>query len=383
MKRLLGRLLQRADLKKSGASADVRVLYVANAYIPTLQLSFVKPLCVEVESGNVCTELLSDEQIKDLFSQRQKSEVTEWIVSRFDTFRPTHVVFCRYSGPYYREIYEKAANIGAAKIYHIDDDLLNVPKEIGIKKYEFHNNPKRIESVKFLLKNSDLVYCSTDPLAQRLSDLVERDNTHFISGKIYCSANDFVLPTETSNLTKIGYMGFDHAADLESVLPAIEKLLIAYPKLHFELFGGVPIPESLRPFEDRIRHIPPVGDYKAFSAQMEKLGWSVGICPLTDSPFNKLKANTKWVEYSCSGIAVVASRNTIYDDCCSNGCGILAETSDEWFEAIKRLLDEPEARQKMIMNAQSKVKNEYSITQLRDQVMEILSLASVRAKQSN
>ncbi len=66
-----------------------------------------------------------------------------------------------------------------------------------------------------------------------------------------------------------------------------------------------------------------------------ELEWDIGICPLAPTAFNVLKANTKWVEYTSVGAAVIASRDMIYDDCCSDGCGDLATTHEEWVAAME------------------------------------------------
>jgi glycosyltransferase involved in cell wall biosynthesis len=88
-----------------------------------------------------------------------------------------------------------------------------------------------------------------------------------------------------------------------------------------------------------------------------------------------MKANTKWVEYTSSGAAVVASKATVYDECCSDGCGILASTQDEWFEALDLLVNDHEARLSMIGRAQAKLERDYNVERLRDQIFNVISLS--------
>jgi glycosyltransferase involved in cell wall biosynthesis len=167
----------------------------------------------------------------------------------------------------------------------------------------------------------------------------------------------------------------DHAHNLTMVLPAIERLLDANPALKFELFGSIPLPEALARFGERVTTAPPISNYANFLHEFAAREWDVGICPLVPIQFNLMKANTKWVEYTSSGAAVVASRGTVYDECCADGCGILASTEDEWFEALHLLVNDVSARLEMVGRAQKKLEGEYNVGRLREQVLDVISAA--------
>lgn len=355
-------------------NSTTRILYVANAYIPTLQLSFVKPLASLVDAGDMATELLTEQQMKELFGKRLRDpKVHDWINQRYEQFQPTIVIFCRYSGPHAAYLLEKARSIGASTIFHIDDDLLNVPVEIGIKKYEFHNHPTRLEAVNYLLEHVDLVYCSTESLKQRLMSYCR--HTRFYAGPIYCSG-EIIVPAVNRPARKIGYMGFDHAHDFELVLPAIIKVLRRYPNIEFELFGSIPKPSGLDEFGARVNVVPPEPQYDKFMEKFASLGWDIGICPLAPTSFNAVKANTKWIEYSSIGAAVIASVDTIYDECCAQGCGLLAETEDEWLDMIDELITNDNKKFQLVVNSQFRIAHEYSVDALREQILEVFREAS-------
>jgi glycosyltransferase involved in cell wall biosynthesis len=199
-----------------------------------------------------------------------------------------------------------------------------------------------------------------------------------VAGDIYCS----VLADEVGALVPpatgpvIGYMGTGgHSADLALILPAIGELMNQLPSLNFELFGTIKMPAELAGFGSRVRHLPPVADYAKFRSQLRSLGWWVGLAPLEDNPFNRCKADTKWVEYSLAGMAVVASNLPVYHRACGDGCGILASTPDEWARAVADLLYRPDARQRMIAAAQAKLRASYSREKLRAQVIQVFEQA--------
>ncbi|MGN2433686.1 glycosyltransferase [Pseudomonas syringae] len=350
-----------------------RILFVANAFIPTLQLSFLKPLAPRIERGTVVTDLLSEFQMKEKIDLRlTKSEIQSWIKQRIEDFKPTIMVFCRYSGPHGDYITSLAEKLGIPTVFHVDDDLLNVPVEIGLKKHEFHNRPARLETVRHLLEHVDVVYCSTAALEQRFVSYGFQST--FKVGEIYCSGK-VLAPAVNRPVKKIGYMGFDHAHDLEMVLPALIQVLRRNPEVEFELFGSIPKPTVLDEFGDRIHVIPPIPNYGEFLEKFATLNWDVGICPLANTDFNAVKANTKWVEYTSVGTAVVASGGTIYDACCSDGCGLLATNTKEWADAIEVFIHNSKNRSVQVTKAQKRLSDDYSIERLEAQVLEVLEVA--------
>lgn len=341
-----------------------RILFIANANVPTLQLSFEKPLAPLVGRGEFTTELLTESDVRDCTDAAA-------IEHRLDGFDPSVLIFCRYSGPGYSEIVDWARRNDVPVIYHIDDDLLAIPPDIGQRKFELHNAPERLSAVRSLLTSADLVYASTERLRERL--LGYFPDLPIVAGKIYCSGEVLRRPSESDGRT-VGYMASaDHAHNLNMVLPAVERLLDRNPHVKFELFGSIPVPPGLQRFGDRVTTAPPVSDYSTFLHEFAARAWDVGICPLVPIDFNLMKANTKWVEYTSAGAAVVASEGTVYDDCCADGCGILASSEDEWFEALDHLVNNEPARLAIVRRAQDKLERDYSIGRLRDQVLDVIS----------
>ena len=351
-----------------------RIMFIANANVPTLQLSFEKPLSPLVARGEIASDLMTEQQLRELPEAASDSNALATpIQHRLDAFDPSVIVFCRYSGPGHGHVLDWAERNQVPVIYHIDDDLLAIPADIGQRKFELHNAPERLATVRFLLNAADLVYGSTEKLRSRLLEYFP--GRPIVSGKVYCSGSVLRRPSATAAVT-IGYMASaDHAHNLELVLPAIERLLDANASVRFELFGSIPVPEALRRFGERITTAPPIANYANFLQEFAARSWDIGICPLVPIPFNLMKANTKWVEYTSSGAAVVASRGTVYDECCADGCGILASSEDEWFEALSLLVNDREARLEMVGRAQEKLERDYNIGRLREQVLDVISSA--------
>jgi hypothetical protein len=326
----------------------------------------------------VTYEIITQEEI-GVYMRHDRSNipVQDWITDRIRSFAPDIMVFCRYGGPYEDLFLEYADQEDIPTIYHIDDDLLNVPASIGEKKAMIHNAPERLFALEHLLQSCDLVYCSTQKLQQQLKTLGIR--TPVRAGEIYCPGH-IIAPAELRPVQRIGYMASaDHAQNLEMMLPAIIEILRRHPTLEFELFGSIPTPPELAQFHERVTRSPPVTNYGRFLEEFAKREWDIGICPLRPIHFNMMKANTKWVEYTSIGAAVVASADTVYNGCVSNGCGFLAKDIAEWLVAFEMLLD-PELRYARVKTAQYKLRQDYTINRLLEQVIDVFDDATQRHK---
>jgi hypothetical protein len=360
---------ERIEVRPVGSVAEhERILFVANGNLPTLQLSFDKPLAPLVGRGEMASELLTEPEI------RGAGEAGETLLTQYlDRYGPSLIVFCRYSGPGYEPILAWARREQVPVIYHIDDDLLGIPAAIGERKFAMHNAPERLKTVKTLLNRADVVYASTERLKARLFGYFP--GLPILAGDIYCASTVLRRPRRHHSC-KVGYMASaDHAHNLDMVLPAVEKLLERNRSVQFEFFGSIPVPESLVRFGDRIVSTDRIAHYVVFLQAFASREWDVGICPLVPIDFNLTKANTKWVEYTAAGAAVVASCGTVYDECCADGCGILAEGADEWFSALDLLVNDVDERLAMVERAQAKLRQEYNITKLRNQVLEVIARA--------
>jgi len=371
------RAAQRIELQSSPA-ADRRLLIVANAHLPTVQVCLEQPLEASVRAGKLVIDLLTENRIKSERARGASGEdLSAWLQSGLDQFAPDGIIFSRYSGPCSDEIVTWAKRNGVPVIYQIDDDLLGVPRSLGEAKYAYHNAPERLGTVRSLLKTADLVYVSTDLLRDRLIEKVPGISA--IAGKINASGR--ILKRPAARAAKVmGYMASaDHLPNLEMVLPAIVDVLERHPELEFELFGSIPVPQELERFGDRIRKIDPVANYSAFMDALKQRDWDIGICPLVPTDFNRAKSNNKWIEYTSLGIATVASGGMIYDECCSGACGILAGDLDEWRQGLEMLVTDPIERLAMVERAQHKLEQNYGIAEHRDQILRIVEIARQRA----
>jgi hypothetical protein len=368
---------ERLEVRRGTVVDRQRLLIVANAHLPTVQVCLERPLRSLVEKGKLASELLTEQRLEEQRARLGSDDaVTAWLRRQLDLYGADFVIFSRYSGPYASTIVDWARRSCVPIIYQIDDDLLNVPRSLGERKHAYHNAPERLSTVRNLLGAADLVYVSTEVLRQRLLDRFP--DLPAVAGPI--NASGAVLNEPAGGEARVlGYMASaDHLPNLQMVLPAIVDLLDRHPHLSFELFGSIPVPEELARFGDRVHRMAPLADYEAFLEALAERRWQIGICPLVATEFNLAKSNNKWIEYTSLGIAVIASAGTIYDDCCADGCGLLAQDLDDWALALERLVGDNAGRVAMVGRAQRKLECEYSIAKHRQQVLNMVTTARAR-----
>lgn len=108
--------------------------------------------------------------------------------------------------------------------------------------------------------------------------------------------------------------------------------------------------------------------------QVECVSWSeatevqaiavgdIGVMPLFDSPWERGKCGYKLIQYMACHLPVVASPVGVNVDIVSHGeNGYLAETENEWAEALKTLLINPELRAGMGKFGYKRVEQQYCL----------------------
>lgn len=347
----------------------MKSILVLSDYISATQIiSFLQPLAQSISKG--------DMQLR-LEAHSKKPKVLEGII---DSEKPSFFIMSRYTWEKGKSAARFAQKKGIPVIYHLDDDLLNVPKSLGETKFAVYNDPRLLANLRANMEAADLLYASTPALAKTLESY--NLDVPIVGGDLYCSVSpEQVLEPTPSTMPTIGYMGTGgHSEDLALVLPAVEALMDELPLLRFETFGSIPPPPSFARFGDRYMHHQPVFNYIEFRQRLNSLGWWIGLAPLQDTPFNRCKADTKWVEYSAAGAATVASDLPVYHNACSDGAGILAGPTGDWVSALRRLIYDPHARQGYVANAQNKLRHVYRRENLASQLMRVFEATQSNAK---
>lgn len=154
---------------------------------------------------------------------------------------------------------------------------------------------------------------------------------------------------------RIGWCGGNaHRDDLAMVSKVLDKIVKEYKgKVVFETIGmtrkelaGVfpmKIFNEICPacsYEGEIHHYPgeALEDYPAV---LVSKGWDLAIAPVVENGFGNGKSDLKIKEYAAAGVPIVASPIAPYREAAEDGAKIaFARTFEEWYEAIKGLIED-------------------------------------------
>ena len=100
----------------------------------------------------------------------------------------------------------------------------------------------------------------------------------------------------------------------------------------------------------------------------------IGVMPLPDTPWMRGKCGYKLIQYMACGLPVVASPVGVNSEIVEHGVnGFLAETPDDWSQALKTLIDDPELRWQMGAAGRKRVEERYSLQVYGPRVASLLS----------
>ncbi len=348
-----------------------RVLALADSVGATQYIFFEQPLRPAVAAGALALTMARDDPAWDEADARE---------SLWCRHRPTVLVLSRYSNARALAFVDDARRRGVPVLFHIDDDLLDVPLALGSSKYNHYHQPERLAALRRALNSADLVFASTEPLARRLRE--HGIAAPVVAGADTCAVDASAFPQPLPALGPvIGYMGTGgHSQDLAMVMPTLVRLLHEIPDLRFETFGTIRPPVEMVAFEGRYLHHAGVADYESFVSHLCGLGWWVGIAPLADNPFNRCKIDTKWVEYTYAGIAVVATDLPVYERACVAGAGMRATSAEAWHAALGDLLRDGNLRQAQVRRARQHLQQRHAELARRQPILRILDEVTRRAR---
>lgn len=147
-------------------------------------------------------------------------------------------------------------------------------------------------------------------------------------------------------------------ADIAAVAAAWRRVAQARPEVTFAAIGWQPEEFGCLPAGRLIRL--PWQDIDAYPRALA--AFDIACCSVAPVAFNRAKTPIKAWEATLSGAAVVASP-TLYGAVIEHGeDGLIAETADEWTDAILALLDDPAERKRLRRNQRRRVMREHSLT---------------------
>jgi len=237
-------------------------------------------------------------------------------------------------------------------VYELDDSLWDIPHGDERKKYW---SKDKLASAEAIMKACDAITTSTEPLAE----ILKRYNKNVFVIPNYIAE---VTPLPKDGLiTGIGWSGSSsHHIDFnKNIIRALKDIKKKYKdRVELVFFGWRP--RELVGDATFFEFMPPT-QYLDF---LNKLRLHIGIIPCINNKFNECKSNLKFLEYSITKTASIASAIYPYMHTITEDTGILIKNGSyrEWYEAINRLIQDADLRNRLSNSAHEFVRDNFLIT---------------------
>jgi len=246
-------------------------------------------------------------------------------------------------------------------IYELDDDLFSLDE--NHVSYAFFKN--RIDAMKYLIKNSDLVTVSTNTLAERFRDM---NNTSVVQNYLVNELKPMkdIKTAHKTNSIDIGYFGtLTHDDDLlmmrDPLCNIIKKFKEKYGiEVKFHIIGGMN-QETEESWFTKVKVPHDATDFVSFMNFIKgNVNCDIMVAPLKNTIFNEAKSELKYIEYTALGVPGVYSDLPPYNSVVKDGFnGLLAKNSAEWELKLEKLILDQNLRIKIVENAQKDIKKSY------------------------
>jgi len=101
--------------------------------------------------------------------------------------------------------------------------------------------------------------------------------------------------------------------------------------------------------------------------------FDIGLIPLFDTKWEQGKSGGKVIDYMAAGIPIVSSPVGPHNEIIESGKnGFFANSDDEWYDQLKRLIDDPALRETMGKAGRQMAEDHYSRSVYADNFLELI-----------
>ncbi|MEX5668068.1 glycosyltransferase [Pseudomonas neuropathica] len=243
----------------------------------------------------------------------------------------------RYSEHAIDEIPPLKKYFSARRIFELDDYVIDVPH----RNAHIRNMPNKQDMERMVRRAiglCDRVVVSTQPLANALSDMHHdiRVVPNMLAKDLWSNLRS---QRRTSKKPRVGWGGgTSHHGDLAVIAEVVRELA---NEVDWVFFGMCP--DDLRPYMHEFHGVIPLDVYPA---KLASLNLDLALAPLEFHIFNDCKSNLRLLEYGACGYPVICTDTEAYRGYlpCTR---VKTNTTDEWLQAIRMHLADPDASYRM------------------------------------
>jgi GT2 family glycosyltransferase/glycosyltransferase involved in cell wall biosynthesis len=243
----------------------------------------------------------------------------------------------RYSEHAIDEIPPLKSFFNARRIFELDDYVIDVPhRNAHIRNMPSKQDMERM--VRRAIGLCDRVVVSTQPLANVLSDMHHdiRVVPNMLAKDLWTNLRS---KRRTSKKPRVGWGGgTSHHGDLAVIAEVVRELA---DEVDWVFFGMCP--DDLLPYMHEFHGVIPL---EVYPAKLSSLNLDLALAPLEFHIFNDCKSNLRLLEYGACGFPVICTDTEAYRGYlpCTR---VKTNTTQEWLQAIRMHLDDPDASYRM------------------------------------
>lgn len=227
-------------------------------------------------------------------------------------------------------------------VYEVDDDMLQVDPS-GLP--HLHDETAR-ETIRRCLRLCDMATTTNEYLADTIRPYCEQ--VEILPN--FVKAGLLTMQRPTPERLTIGWAGgTSHLVDMVTIQDVLRSVLRKHPDIDLHCMGYDFSPllgDDLRYRCRRSNWQKDVGEY------YKRVDFDIAIAPSADIPFNRSKTPIRALEMAALGIPIVAQNRLPYSEFVLDGkTGFLVDTDAEWRARLNQLINEPETRAELGVNA--------------------------------
>lgn len=170
----------------------------------------------------------------------------------------------------------------------------------------------------------------------------------------------------------IGYLSGTktHQKDFEEAAEAVANILREYDDVYLKLVGHLDTTELLPGLDHKIHRL----DFMSWEdLVLETSSLYINLAPFEmANPFCQAKSQLKFVEAALCGVPTIASPMPSFAESIKHGLsGALASNTDQWYGAMKLLLDDPDLRDRMGQEAYRTCMSRFSPRAIGSRLLEV------------
>ena len=300
------------------------------------------------------------------------------------------IIFYRVPGyPKMLANIDYANRLGKIVIYDTDDLIFD--RSTLESYYNKTTGQLSAKELRAVFKGADLYRTAIERccFAITTSDALKQSLEQVLgSGKVFILPNglDSVTEKALGNIRNVKQQGRinlfygsgtkTHDQDFALITSALEKILVKHDQVDLVIAGHLTLPDQLNEFSYRITKVDllEVDEYFDLLAHTD-----INLAPLAPGLFADCKSEIKWLEAAALGIPTVASATEVYQKAIDHGeNGLLADSTDQWFECLDRLISDKLLRQTISNNAAVAANDNYSLKNNAQTFLDLLQQAKTK-----